>query len=62
MFDDCRKPFFDFFAGGAVASLEAGGWLEELAAAGEWSRTHLTGSSSTSGCSAPSVLPGSYFK
>ena len=30
-----RKPYFDFLAGGAVASLEAGDWPEELAAAGD---------------------------
>ena len=29
-----------------MASLETGGWLEELAAAGEWSRAHLTDSTS----------------
>ena len=43
------KPFFHFLFGGAVASLEAGGWLEELAAAGEQSKIHLTGANSISG-------------
>ena len=42
------QPFLDFLAGGAVASFEAGDWLEEVPAAGELSGIHCTGYASSS--------------
>ena len=42
------QPFLDFLAGGAVASLEAGDWLEEVPAAGELSGINCTGCASSS--------------